>query len=126
MGQLPNAKVTPSKLFSKTGLDFCGPVYVRQSLNRQSSKVKTCIAVSVCMTIKAVHLELVSDLRTKASLAAYNDSHAEEIYVKKSIVTMVLILWELQKHSTKCTSLFYKITPILNMSTYQIPYNGIS
>lgn len=64
MGQFSNAKVNPSKPFSKTGLNFCGSVYVCQSFNRKSSKVKTYIAVFICMTIKAIYLELISDLST--------------------------------------------------------------
>ncbi|CAI6357328.1 unnamed protein product [Macrosiphum euphorbiae] len=70
MGQLPSARVTPSRPFTSTGIDFCGPVYIRQSKNKRACKVKTYIAVFVCMAIKAVHLELVSDLSSNAFTAA--------------------------------------------------------
>ncbi|KAL4119979.1 hypothetical protein QTP88_012729 [Uroleucon formosanum] len=66
MGQLSSARVTPSRPFTSTGIDFCGPVYIRQSKNKRACKLKTYIAIFVCITIKAVHLELVNDLTARS------------------------------------------------------------
>ncbi|KAL4127543.1 hypothetical protein QTP88_011710 [Uroleucon formosanum] len=33
IGQLPSARVTPSRPFTSTSINFCGPVYIRQSKN---------------------------------------------------------------------------------------------
>ncbi|XP_062538202.1 uncharacterized protein LOC134206489 [Armigeres subalbatus] len=69
MGDLPKQRVTPSPVFSITGVDYAGPMLVKQGSHRPTV-VKAYIAVFVYMATKAVHLELVSDLTTDAFLAA--------------------------------------------------------
>lgn len=69
MGELPKQRVTPSPPFSVTGVDYAGPMLVKQGSYRPKV-VKSYIAVFVCMSTKAVHLELVSDLTTDAFIAA--------------------------------------------------------
>ena len=68
MGDLPAARVTVSRPFSKTGIDFFGPVYVRPGPRRTAVKAYVCLFV--CFCTKAVHLELVSDLSTDRFLQA--------------------------------------------------------
>ncbi|XP_055589653.1 uncharacterized protein LOC129741866 [Uranotaenia lowii] len=68
MGELPLARVTRSRPFSKTGVDYFGPVYVRLAPRRPA--VKAYVAVFICLCTKAVHLELVSDLSTDRFLQA--------------------------------------------------------
>ncbi|XP_065082558.1 uncharacterized protein LOC135704945 [Ochlerotatus camptorhynchus] len=68
MGELPAARVTVSRPFSKTGVDFFGPVYIRAGRGRQSTKAY--VSIFVCMATKAVHMELVSDLSTERFLQA--------------------------------------------------------
>ena len=67
-GDLPRNRVTPLAPFSHTGVDFTGPVLVHH-LGRGTRPTKVYFAVFICFSIKAVHLELVSDLTTKAFLA---------------------------------------------------------
>lgn len=69
MGDLPKQRVTPSPAFNITGVDYAGPILVKQGTHR-AKVVKAYIAVFVCMATKAIHLELVSDLTTDAFLAA--------------------------------------------------------
>lgn len=69
MGNLPEARIVPSPPFAMTGVDYAGPIVVKQGRYRPKL-TKSYIAVFVCMTTKAVHLEAVSDLTTNAFLAA--------------------------------------------------------
>ncbi|XP_058828189.1 uncharacterized protein LOC131688059 [Topomyia yanbarensis] len=68
-GQLPSARVSPSRPFSITGVDYCGPVYLKP-LHRKAAPGKAYIAVFVCFSTKAVHLELATDLSTPYFLSA--------------------------------------------------------
>ena len=70
MGQLPPERLTPGSVFNEVGVDYAGPVYIKYGFVRKPTVVKTYIAVFVCLSVKAVHLELVSDLTTAAFLAA--------------------------------------------------------
>lgn len=71
MGDLPDSRVTPSKPFANTGVDFCGPIYVRDGRRRGAKRIKAYVAIFICMAVKAVHLEVVSDLSTDAFLNAF-------------------------------------------------------
>ncbi|XP_077270169.1 uncharacterized protein LOC143901618 [Temnothorax americanus] len=71
MGDLPTHRVVPSKPFSHTGVDFCGPIYVREGSRRNAKSAKAYVAVFVCMATKAVHLEVVSSMTTDAFLSAF-------------------------------------------------------
>lgn len=72
MGDLPKSRVEPARAFSRCGVDFAGPVYVRSSLRRKSPTDKAYICLWVCFVTKAVHIELVSNLTTEAFLNALN------------------------------------------------------
>ncbi|XP_062703649.1 uncharacterized protein LOC134286095 [Aedes albopictus] len=67
-GQLPKPRTTPTRAFAVTGVDYCGPVYLKP-VHRRAAAQKAYIAVFVCFSTKAVHLELVGDLTASAFLA---------------------------------------------------------
>lgn len=71
MADLPSVRVRPAPAFSRVGIDFAGPITLRQGHTRRPIKVKAYISLFVCLTVKAVHLELVSDLSTEAFLMAF-------------------------------------------------------
>ena len=71
MGDLPKERVTPTRPFTNTGVDFTGHVDVKINKGRGVKTCKAYIAIFICMVTKAVHLELVSDLTTQAFLAAF-------------------------------------------------------
>lgn len=70
MGQLPENRVNPGRTFLHTGVDYCGPFYVKHSRRRGARTTKCYAAVFVCLATKALHIELVSDLTTDAFIAA--------------------------------------------------------
>ena len=49
MGQLPKDRVTPSRPFSTTGVDYCGPFTYREGRGRGLRKMEGYIAVFVCL-----------------------------------------------------------------------------
>ena len=69
MGQLPIERITPGPIFDKTGVDFAGPILTKFGHVRKPTIVKSYICVFVSLTVKAVHLEVVSDLTTEAFIA---------------------------------------------------------
>ncbi len=69
MGQLPVERVAPDSVFDRAGLDYAGPVYIKHGFVRKPTVVKAYICVFVSLSVKAVHLELVSDLSSEAFIA---------------------------------------------------------
>ncbi|GFU91469.1 integrase catalytic domain-containing protein [Trichonephila clavipes] len=69
MGDLPESRVCSSSVFHRTGIDFAGPFLIRSSKGRGSRNTKCYICAFVCLATKAVHLEVVSDLTSKAFIA---------------------------------------------------------
>lgn len=85
MGNLPLSRVTPSHAFSNVGVDFAGPITTKSYHGRGSKREKSYIAVFVCFTTKAVHLEAVSSLSSDAFIACFKRfsgrrGHATNIY----------------------------------------------
>ena len=66
---LPRSRVTPARPFSRTGVDFAGPLLVKKG--RDSEPTKAYIAVFTCAVVRAVHLEMVSSLSTEDFIKAY-------------------------------------------------------
>lgn len=64
---LPSQRVTPQKPFAVTGVDFAGPLYVREG----RSATKCYITLFTCATTRALHLELCSDMSTDKFLHAF-------------------------------------------------------
>ncbi|XP_047541815.1 uncharacterized protein LOC125074530 [Vanessa atalanta] len=71
MGQLPSARVTPNKPFLVSGVDYAGPINIRISKGRGNKSYKGYIALFICMSTRAVHLEVVSELSTLGFIAAF-------------------------------------------------------
>lgn len=69
MGSLPQERITASRPFQHVGVDFCGPFDMKVARVRKPIVKKGYIALFVCFAIKAIHVELVSDLTTEAFLA---------------------------------------------------------
>ena len=70
MGQLPSDRVKPCPPFYVTGIDYAGPFKLKMGHVRKPCFVTAHVAVFLCFTTRAVHLELVSDETTEAFIAA--------------------------------------------------------
>lgn len=70
MGDLPEHRVTLQFPFYNTGVDYCGPFYIKSGMVRSRTLLKGYVAVFVYLATKAIHLELVSDMSTDAFVAA--------------------------------------------------------
>ncbi|XP_058817910.1 uncharacterized protein LOC131681223 [Topomyia yanbarensis] len=66
---LPASRVSPTRPFSVCGVDYCGPFYLKSAV-RNHGPTKVYVAIFVCFSTKAVHIEVVSVLSTPAFLAA--------------------------------------------------------
>lgn len=71
MGNLPEPRVSPRAPFSDTGVDYAGPFFVKNNKGRGSKTSKCYLCLFICLTIKAVHLELVTELSTYSFLEAF-------------------------------------------------------
>lgn len=66
---LPEDRLLASKPFEVTGLDFAGPLYVKNTPGATTSK--TYVLLFTCSTTRAVHLELTTGLSSDAFLLAF-------------------------------------------------------
>ena len=58
--------MSPGPGFEKTGVDYAGPILTKLGHTRKPTIVKSYICVFISLTVKAVHLEVVSNLTTEA------------------------------------------------------------
>ncbi|XP_070510427.1 uncharacterized protein [Cardiocondyla obscurior] len=71
MGQLPVSRITPSRPFTHTGLDYAGPITLKTWKRRAARQYKGYLAIFICMSTSAVHIEVVTDYSSSAFIAAY-------------------------------------------------------
>lgn len=71
MGNLPQQRLLPGGYpFDNVGVDYAGPIWSASRQGRGCRLVKVYIAIFVCFTTKAIHLELVGDLTSNNYLLA--------------------------------------------------------
>lgn len=70
MGNLPLPRISQTKPFLHSGVDFGGPFFVVMNRARGAKSVKAYLCLFVCMATKALHLELATDLSSEAFLLA--------------------------------------------------------
>lgn len=70
MGYLPKLRITPSRPFIHTGIDYAGPLQIRATTGRGRVQMsKGYIVLFICFSTKAIHLELVSSMTSQAFIA---------------------------------------------------------
>jgi len=71
MADLPEARVTPTRPFLRSGVDYAGPFTLKQIVPRSKATFKAYICLFVCFSTRAIHLELATSLSTGAFMMAY-------------------------------------------------------
>ena len=69
MGQLPPTRLTPAPAFTHVGADFAGPFTLKKGHTRKPTFIKAYVCLFICLSMKAIHLELVMDLTVEAFVA---------------------------------------------------------
>jgi hypothetical protein len=64
MPDLPKSRVSSSAPFTYVGLDYLGPLYIKE--NGETTKVWVCLFT--CLAVRAIHLELVREMSTEQFL----------------------------------------------------------
>lgn len=72
MADCQSFQVQPNRAFSYVGIDFAGYFLVKLADRRNAPFTKCYVSLFICLTTKANHLELVSDLTTDAFISALN------------------------------------------------------
>ena len=70
LGQIPVENIISDSVFNQFGLDCAEPFNLKHGSIRKPSLSKAYICIFVTLSIKAVHLEPVSDLSMEALIAA--------------------------------------------------------
>ncbi|KAG5870011.1 hypothetical protein JTB14_023053 [Gonioctena quinquepunctata] len=71
MASLPSVRVQEAKAFTNTGVDYFGPVKISLGRRKNSLIYKGYVSLFICMSVKAIHLELVSSLSTNHFLQGF-------------------------------------------------------
>ena len=67
MSPWPKSKLIRSVPFDKTGLDYFGPLFVKQT---DGSHQKVWVCLFTCVVVRAIHLEIVNDLTAEEFIMA--------------------------------------------------------
>ena len=68
---LPGFRLEEQFVFTNTGVDFCGPLFVKAGTNEKGHMNKVHIALFTCCSSRAIHVDLVPDLTTEAFLRCF-------------------------------------------------------
>lgn len=71
MGNLPSERITPMPPFTTVGIDYAGPISIKDKQGRGAKSTKCYISIFICFSTKAIHLEPVTSLSTEAFIATF-------------------------------------------------------
>lgn len=66
MADLPKCRVSITRPFLNVGIDFCGPFLLKDRLTKHYNTIKSYVCLFVCLSTKAIHLEITTSLSTNA------------------------------------------------------------
>lgn len=94
MALLLGVRVNVGRVFSQTGVDYCGPIMIKSG-RRKVSPTKGYLCVFVCMVTCAVHLEWYLHFQQKIFLPPSRVSWLAEASVLNCLAIMERTLWAL-------------------------------
>lgn len=71
MAPLPKNRVSKSTPFTFVGLDYFGPLYIKEKSPTGTTSTKVWICLFTCMAVRAVHLEMVTDMTAEQFLLCF-------------------------------------------------------
>ncbi|KAF6204000.1 hypothetical protein GE061_002339 [Apolygus lucorum] len=72
MGDLPKSRFAAARPFLITGVDFAGPFLCRETSRRNSHHIKAYLCLFLCMSSRALHLEVATSLSVEGFLDAFD------------------------------------------------------
>lgn len=72
MADLRPAQVQINHPFTHTGVDYAGYFEIKTSTRRNAGYQKCYVSLFICLTTKAIHMEIAHDLSTTAFIMAFN------------------------------------------------------
>ncbi|XP_045534371.1 uncharacterized protein LOC106713229 [Papilio machaon] len=72
MGQLPISRTNLEFPFLHCSVDYAGPILIADRKGRGCKLIKSYVCIFVCLAVKAVHIELVTDLTKEGYMSALN------------------------------------------------------
>ncbi len=70
LGYLPAARTVLAPPFQTCGIDFAGPITLREGAVRKPVLIKSYLCLFVCMSTRAIHIEVCKNLSTEDFIAA--------------------------------------------------------
>ena len=116
---LPEFRVRPSPPFSKVGVEFAGPLYVK---TRGKQVRKLCIALFSCCVTRALYLDVVEDLSAKTFLHCLRKLGTPTLIVSDNAKTFKRTEKELQ---TNALPSHRDNSGLSGVSTWRGPLGGV-
>ncbi|GFU44337.1 integrase catalytic domain-containing protein [Trichonephila clavipes] len=70
MADLPSDRVNVSRVFTKVGIDYASPFFIKLYPGKFKKSYKCYVCIFICFAVKAIHLEIVTNCSTDAFLGA--------------------------------------------------------
>lgn len=137
MGNLPASRVTQAECFLHTGLDFAGPFVIKKqrgrppninqcSKNPITSTLKAWIVIFICLSTRAVHIDVLLGLAIEEFLAAF-----ERFTMRKGRCTSLIsdngtTFVGSDKELARVLQAWSKTLPTLNLSRFGTDWNFIT
>lgn len=71
MGNLPAYRLNQTIPFTYTGVDYAGYFNIKSSVRKNAPFTKGYVSLFICLTTRAIHMELVNDLSAESFLKAF-------------------------------------------------------